>query len=317
VANERDYYAILQVGRAATQQDIDRAYERLAAQYDPATSRKPRAAQRYKEVVAAYEALGDPQRRRQYDRQLSAANRPAGSMMPSDVLSNRFVLICAAIIVASVSAIAALLIVFGGLGGDDDELVVNTGTPTPVGTPTPTPFGQTPRPSPQLSPPPLEAEPLTTESGLQYIIIEEGTGENAAEDDIVIVEYSGWLQETGVLFDSSFNPGQGPIEVTIGAGGVIDGWEEGLQLMKEGTKIRLIIPGDLAYGPEGRGDTIPPNATLIFDMEMLLIVKPGETFTPSPSPAPPSTPGPSGAATPTATATPTPTGALTETPAGT
>lgn len=311
MANERDYYAILQVGRAATQDDIDRAYERLKAIYDPATSRKPRAEQRHAEIVAAYEALGDPQRRRQYDRDLVNRSRPAGSMMPSEVLSNRFVLVCGAIIVASILAIVALVIAFADFGGGDDEVVLDTGTPTPLSTPTPTPFGQTPRPTSEPSPPALEGEPVTTDSGLQYIIIREGSGDLAEEDDTVVVEYKGWLQETGALFDSSFNPGQSPINVTIGApGGVIEGWDEGLQLMKQGTIIRLIIPPDLAYGVDGRGDTIPPNSTLIFDMELLLIVKPGETFSPSPSPAPPQTAG-------TGTATPTPTVKASETPAGT
>jgi FKBP-type peptidyl-prolyl cis-trans isomerase len=85
----------------------------------------------------------------------------------------------------------------------------------------------------------------------------------------VVVHYTGWLED-GTLFDSSITRGE-PFSFTLGTGGVIPGWEEGLLGMKAGGVRQLIIPPDLAYGESGAGDTIPANATLIFDIELLEI----------------------------------------------
>ncbi len=104
----------------------------------------------------------------------------------------------------------------------------------------------------------------TTESGLQYEIIEKGEGPGPNADSTVVVHYEGRLVD-GTVFDSSRERGQ-PAE--FGLSQVIPGWTEGLQLMKEGGKARLYIPPDLAYGPGGtRG--IPPNSVLVFDVELL------------------------------------------------
>ena len=104
-----------------------------------------------------------------------------------------------------------------------------------------------------------------TESGLQYQVLEEGEGEQPTAGDQVRVHYRGRLID-GTVFDSSYERGQ-PAEFPLG--GVIPGWTEGLQLMKEGAKYRFYIPADLAYGAQGRPPVIPPNATLIFDVELL------------------------------------------------
>ena len=104
---------------------------------------------------------------------------------------------------------------------------------------------------------------VTTESGLKYQEIECGDGETAGRGDTVSVKYRGTLED-GTEFDSGTYPFQ------IGAGLVIAGWEEGIQGMKVGGKRRLIIPPELGYGPQGSGP-IPPNATLIFDVELLEI----------------------------------------------
>jgi peptidylprolyl isomerase len=109
----------------------------------------------------------------------------------------------------------------------------------------------------------------TTESGLGYYDIVTGEGAEAASGMTVLVHYSGWLED-GTLFDSSVTRGE-PFSLTLGAGGVIPGWEEGLVGMKVGGKRQLIIPPDLAYGEAGAGGVIPPNATLIFDIELLEI----------------------------------------------
>ena len=108
---------------------------------------------------------------------------------------------------------------------------------------------------------------VKTDSGLQYWEIRVGPGEVAKEGSHVRVQYTGWLT-TGKKFDSSVDAGK-PFDFTIGNGDVIKGWEEGVAGMRVGGKRQLRIPPDLAYGADGSPDTIPPNATLIFDVQLL------------------------------------------------
>ena len=110
-----------------------------------------------------------------------------------------------------------------------------------------------------------------TDSGLQYIVIEEGTGDKAVTGKKVKVHYTGKLED-GTEFDSSIKRGQ-PIEFTLGVGQVIKGWDEGIGLMKEGGKRQLIIPPELGYGAAGAGNVIPPNSVLIFDVELVEVEK--------------------------------------------
>ena len=105
----------------------------------------------------------------------------------------------------------------------------------------------------------------TTASGLQYQVLQEGTGKSPTKNDTVIVHYKGTLI-SGKEFDSSYKRGT-PAEFPVG--GVIPGWTEGLQLMKVGGKYKLWIPSDLAYGERGAGADIPPNTMLMFDVELL------------------------------------------------
>lgn len=112
---------------------------------------------------------------------------------------------------------------------------------------------------------------IETASGLQYKVIQEGTGKSPKLNDIVKCNYTGKLLD-GTIFDSSYNRGQ-PAEFSLN--GVIPGWKEGLQLMKEGGKYELYVPSNLAYGARGAGQKIGPNSTLIFDIE-LLAVEPGK-----------------------------------------
>ena len=112
-------------------------------------------------------------------------------------------------------------------------------------------------------------EVKTTPSGLQYEVITKGTGAQPTADDTVEVHYTGKLID-GTVFDSSVERG---VPATFGVTQVIPGWVEALQLMKVGAKWRLFIPSQLAYGPQGAGNVIGPNATLIFDVELLKIVE--------------------------------------------
>lgn len=111
-------------------------------------------------------------------------------------------------------------------------------------------------------------EVITLPSGLQYEVIEEGNGAQPTASDQVEVHYTGRLID-GTVFDSSVDRG---VPATFGVTQVIPGWVEALQLMKAGSKWRLYIPSSLAYGPQGAGSVIGPNATLIFDVELIKVI---------------------------------------------
>ncbi len=106
-----------------------------------------------------------------------------------------------------------------------------------------------------------------TPSGLRYEILQKGEGKRATKGANVSVHYKGQLLD-GTVFDSSYKRKQ-PIDFPVGVGQVIAGWDEGIQLLKVGDKARFVIPSNLAYGESGAGGVIPPNATLIFDVELM------------------------------------------------
>ncbi|MBI3949560.1 MAG: FKBP-type peptidyl-prolyl cis-trans isomerase [Acidobacteria bacterium] len=124
---------------------------------------------------------------------------------------------------------------------------------------------KTPKPSKTSD----EAKEVTTPSGLKYVDLVKGTGPSPQRGQTVRVHYTGWLTN-GKKFDSSVDRGQ-PFEFPIGMGRVIKGWDEGVMSMKVGGKRKLIIPPELGYGERGAGSVIPPNATLIFEVELLEI----------------------------------------------
>ena len=112
---------------------------------------------------------------------------------------------------------------------------------------------------------------MTTASGLQIADTKAGTGATPRTGQICVMHYTGWLYQNGAKgakFDSSVDRGQ-PFEFPIGTGRVIKGWDEGVASMKVGGKRTLIIPPDLGYGARGAGGVIPPNATLLFEVELL------------------------------------------------
>jgi len=117
------------------------------------------------------------------------------------------------------------------------------------------------------------AKAVTTPSGLQITDTKVGTGPSPKPGQICVMHYTGWLYQNGAKgkkFDSSLDRGQ-TFEFAIGKRQVIGGWDEGVATMKVGGKRTLIIPPDLGYGARGAGGVIPPNATLIFDVELLAV----------------------------------------------
>ncbi|HLZ25532.1 MAG TPA: FKBP-type peptidyl-prolyl cis-trans isomerase [Ktedonobacterales bacterium] len=116
-------------------------------------------------------------------------------------------------------------------------------------------------------PPPVNGQPIVTPSGLQYIDVVLGTGDEARAGQRVTVHYTGWLTN-GQKFDSSRDRND-PFQFGLGQRQVIAGWDQGVAGMRVGGQRRLIIPPDLGYGARGAPGAIPPNATLIFDVELL------------------------------------------------
>jgi FKBP-type peptidyl-prolyl cis-trans isomerase len=137
-------------------------------------------------------------------------------------------------------------------------LTATSGSPTPAAGP--------------ATPPPTQGQVVKLPGGLEYIDIKVGSGPEAKQGSDVKVEYTGWLQMTGKKFDSSYDRKGAPFDVTpLGQAQVIPGWNEGLLGMKAGGTRRLIIPPSLGYGAQGQPPTIPPNATLIFDVTALTV----------------------------------------------
>lgn len=123
--------------------------------------------------------------------------------------------------------------------------------------------------NPNSGPPPVNGVPAQLPGGLQYIDVASGSGDEARAGQNVSVHYTGWLT-TGEKFDSSRDRGQ-PFTFRLGAGQVIQGWDQGVAGMRVGGQRRLIIPSTMGYGASGAAGVIPPNATLIFDVELLQV----------------------------------------------
>jgi FKBP-type peptidyl-prolyl cis-trans isomerase FkpA len=126
---------------------------------------------------------------------------------------------------------------------------------------------------------PKSTTPVPPPAELQKVDIVKGTGEGISQGQVAVVHYTGWLydpgaaEQKGAKFDSSRDRGQ-PFSFSVGAGNVIRGWDEGVQGMQPGGQRRLVIPPALGYGEVGAQNVIPPNATLVFDIELLRIDEP-------------------------------------------
>lgn len=152
-------------------------------------------------------------------------------------------------------------------------------TPTPVAATVPSPAQAVAPATPAPTPTPLDREnTVITASGLQYTQVAAGTGPKPQPGQVVTVHYTGSLQD-GTVFDSSYNRGE-PIRFALGMGMVIPGWDEGIAMMNQGGQAILVIPPNLAYGERGAGGVIPPNATLVFDVE-LVDIQPGAPDAPT------------------------------------
>ncbi|MBI3832556.1 MAG: FKBP-type peptidyl-prolyl cis-trans isomerase [Planctomycetes bacterium] len=132
---------------------------------------------------------------------------------------------------------------------------------------------------------PKELNLEKSSSGLEYVDLKKGEGDEAGEGDDVQVHYTGWLEKDGTKFDSSVDRKE-PFPFGIGKGQVIKGWDEGVKGMKVGGKRKLVIPSDLGYGPNGSPPKIPGGATLVFDVELLKVTKKAGGKTEAPAPPP-------------------------------
>lgn len=169
------------------------------------------------------------------------------------------------IVLSTVLALAATAAAAQG----DEAAKKPTSKPAPAKPATAKPATAKPAAAPATGPSKVTGEGTKTASGLQYWDVKTGTGKEAQNGDSVMVNYTGWLTN-GQKFDSSI--GRAPFEVSpLGSAPVIKGWNEGIVGMKVGGKRQLHIPPDLAYGQRGFPGAIPPNSTLIFDVELLSI----------------------------------------------
>jgi peptidylprolyl isomerase len=244
VTSHKDYYEVLEINPHADRDAIAEAYERLSQRYQPDENAPPTDPERMSEIDEAFDILDDPQRRAEYDRKRAppsaAAVAVSEAITAARPRTRREWLGVALVGAGSVAALAGLIVLI--------VLLLFGGSEKKV----------------------------TLASGLVYTELEEGSGDPPHPGDALTAHYTGRLED-GTEFDSSRDGN--PFVFLLAMGEVIPGWDEGFASMKEGGKRRLSIPPGLAYGETGQGDVIPPNATLIFDVELVQIESTGQEIT--------------------------------------
>jgi len=199
-------------------------------------------------------------------------NRKRRKAPPPPKKSNKTNTVMAISLVALLVVAVAAYVLNASQTSSPTSSVAQSSPPPLPPVPTPSAIAQTtpsPIPSSSASSAGKPGKEITTASGLKYIDEVVGTGKSPSPGTTVTVHYTGTL-ENGVKFDSSVDRGQ-PYSFPIGMGRVIKGWDEGVMTMKEGGKRKLIIPSDLGYGPAGNPPKIPPNATLLFEVQLLKV----------------------------------------------
>lgn len=176
------------------------------------------------------------------------------------------------LISVGITLVCVVLLVLAQVGGAKDNALAEPASVRASSTliaEKPTQKPSTPNQGNQMFDNKPDDKAITTDSGLKYTVLQEGSGETPKKGQTVVVHYTGTL-ENGSKFDSSRDRGQ-PFSFKVGTGQVIKGWDEALSTMKVGERRQIVIPPELGYGARGAGGVIPPNATLIFDVELLKV----------------------------------------------
>lgn len=237
-----DYYSLLGVPPDSPGRAIAEAYDRLSRELQPDQDVPPEDPSRVAEIDKAFDVLDNPASRAEYDRS-RAIGAPPGEGR-SLLKDRRFALaLIAGGLIGIIAAAVFLLVDFSGDDGSEDDLV-------------------------------------TTDTGLQYLDLDVGDGPKPNAGDQVIVDYVGMLEDGTVLADT--RTGETPFRFILGQTAPIPGWDEGVAGMNQGGKRRLIVPPALAYGEQGYGNVIPPNATLVFEIELVNIRTPDQLAPASP-----------------------------------
>jgi peptidylprolyl isomerase len=287
----KNYYKILQIDRAAESEVIEAAYRRLARKYHPDVNKSANASRRMKELNEAYKTLRDRAKRQKYDESLQSSleggkddsiaardgatpanKKQSGPFKADRPVEGSFVSKRSLAVGGGIVALIAIV-----------SYVVFSARPNSNSTPS-SPIAATTSTGAASSVTPNSTQTVKTASGLQYEDVVVGSGDSPKAGQTVTVHYTGRLTN-GTKFDSSVDRGQ-PFQFVIGVGQVIKGWDEGVLSMKVGGKRRLTIPPDLGYGASGAGSLIPPNSTLLFDVELLAVAAAAAQPTTLPTPLP-------------------------------